>query len=163
MSSHYNSGCIQCHVVGYDTDPLAVNGGFDDVAASLDPPWTFPDELVPGNWDAMDPKLQNLSNIQCENCHGAGQPARLTALGGPGWLQGLHPRELQLRRLRPVPLRGALPRLPAPVGELEARRRGDRRADLLRGMPPGHRLHRPDEGLDAGQDGILADQLLGLP
>src|SRR6185436_1897792 len=34
--------------------------------------WTFPTNLVPGNWAAMTNKLKNLSNIQCENCHGAG-------------------------------------------------------------------------------------------
>jgi len=69
-SSHYNSGCIQCHVVGFDTDPLAVNGGFDDVAAQVG--WTFPSVLTNGNWAAMPSALKNVSNIQCENCHGPG-------------------------------------------------------------------------------------------
>ncbi len=56
--------------MGYDTTPGATNGGFDDVAAELN--WTFPAVLQPGNWDAMPDKLKNLSNIQCENCHGPG-------------------------------------------------------------------------------------------
>lgn len=70
-SSHYNANCIECHTVGYRED--ADNGGFDDVAEMLG--WEFPDTLVEGNWqDIVDnfPQLANLSNIQCENCHGAG-------------------------------------------------------------------------------------------
>ena len=70
MSSHYSKSCISCHTVGYDANPAAVNGGFDDVAAQLG--WTFPTVLTNGNWAAMPAKLQNLSNIQCENCHGPG-------------------------------------------------------------------------------------------
>lgn len=67
---YYRASCIQCHVVGYDTDPAAVNGGFDDVAAQLG--WTFPSRLTNGNWAAMPQQLKNLANIQCENCHGPG-------------------------------------------------------------------------------------------
>ena len=67
-SDHFASYCIKCHVVGYDTAPAAVNGGFDDVAA--DTGWTFPTELSTNNWDDMPEELQNVSNIQCENCHG---------------------------------------------------------------------------------------------
>jgi hypothetical protein len=70
LSNHYSGSCIQCHTVGYDTAPTAVNGGFDDVAAKLG--WTFPTTLAPSNWDAVPAALQNLANIQCENCHGAG-------------------------------------------------------------------------------------------
>jgi hypothetical protein len=69
-SSHYNSNCIECHTVGFDTAPAAKNGGFDDVANSLG--WTFPTTLQPGNWDAMPNALKQLANIQCENCHGPG-------------------------------------------------------------------------------------------
>lgn len=69
-SSHYNEGCIQCHTLGYDTDPEAVNNGFDDRATDLG--WTFPAELTNGNWAAMPEELQFASNIQCENCHGPG-------------------------------------------------------------------------------------------
>ncbi len=70
VAPFYRSSCIQCHVVGFDTDPAAVNGGFDDVAAQLG--WTFPARLTNGNWAAMPPQLKNLANIQCENCHGPG-------------------------------------------------------------------------------------------
>jgi len=69
-SDHYSKNCISCHTVGYDTNTNAVNGGFDDVAALLG--WTFPAVLTNSNWAAVPAKLQNVANIQCENCHGAG-------------------------------------------------------------------------------------------
>jgi hypothetical protein len=47
-----------------------VNGGFDDVATQLG--WKFPTNFVAGNFEAMPHQLQNLANIQCENCHGPG-------------------------------------------------------------------------------------------
>ncbi|NGO39266.1 hypothetical protein G4L39_07620 [Limisphaera ngatamarikiensis] len=78
VAPYYRASCIQCHVVGYDTDPAAVNGGFDDVAAQLG--WTFPSRLSPTNWAALPQALKNLANIQCENCHGAGSEHAL-ALG----------------------------------------------------------------------------------
>jgi len=67
---HYSSSCITCHVVGNNPAPTAVNNGFDDVATSLG--WKFPTVLKPGNFAAMPAELQNLANIQCENCHGPG-------------------------------------------------------------------------------------------
>jgi hypothetical protein len=89
----YNKNCIQCHTVGYDTNPLAVNGGFDDVAAQLG--WTFPPVLTNGNWASMQanyPELANLANIQCENCHGPGSehfasfgdPTKISVSFSPG-------------------------------------------------------------------------------
>jgi len=79
-SSHYNSGCIRCHTVGFNEAVGANNGGFDDVAADLG--WMFPTftdadgvehpDLRLGNWDAMPPELQAKANIQCESCHGPG-------------------------------------------------------------------------------------------
>ena len=69
-TSHYGKNCISCHTVGYDANTNAVNGGFDDVALQLG--WTFPTNLVPGNWAALPQALKNLGNIQCENCHGPG-------------------------------------------------------------------------------------------
>jgi len=72
VSSHYSLNCIQCHTLGYDTNSFAVNGGFDDIAKVYG--WTFPTVLTnnPSNWAAMPAALQNLANIQCENCHGPG-------------------------------------------------------------------------------------------
>jgi hypothetical protein len=69
-SSHYSKSCIQCHTVGYDTNSFAVNGGFDDVA--LEYGWVFPATLNTNNWANMPAAVQNLGNIQCENCHGPG-------------------------------------------------------------------------------------------
>ncbi len=71
-SSHYSGNCIVCHTVGYDTNSFAVNGGFDDMAKSYG--WSFPAVLTnnPSNWAAMPAAVQNLANIQCENCHGPG-------------------------------------------------------------------------------------------
>ena len=70
VSSHYSKSCIQCHTLGYDTNSFAVNGGFDDIATVYG--WTFPTVLTNSNWAAMPAALQNLANIQCENCHGPG-------------------------------------------------------------------------------------------
>jgi len=70
VSSHYSKNCIQCHVLGYDTNSFAINGGFDDMATLLN--WAFPTVLTNGNWASMPAQLQNLANIQCENCHGPG-------------------------------------------------------------------------------------------
>ncbi len=67
-ASGYKSSCIVCHTVGFDTAPKAVNGGFDDVMTLTG--WTFPTVLAPGNWAAVPADLQNVANIQCENCHG---------------------------------------------------------------------------------------------
>lgn len=69
-SDHYGQSCLSCHTVGYDANPKAVNGGFDDVAKSLG--WTFPGVLKAGNFDALPEALKNVGNIQCENCHGPG-------------------------------------------------------------------------------------------
>ncbi len=69
-SSHYNASCIGCHTLGYDTNSFAINGGFDDYAKLLN--WTFPATLNTNNWANMPSELQNLANIQCENCHGPG-------------------------------------------------------------------------------------------
>jgi len=69
-SNHYGKNCISCHTVGYDANPYATNGGFDDIAAKDG--WTFPSVLTNGNWAALPANLKNLSNIQCEDCHGPG-------------------------------------------------------------------------------------------
>lgn len=74
-SDHYNEGCIECHTLGYNHDPEAVNGGFDDVQATTG--WEFPETPQMGEWDSLVanyPELAKLGSIQCENCHG---PANL--------------------------------------------------------------------------------------
>jgi Doubled CXXCH motif (Paired_CXXCH_1)/Cytochrome c554 and c-prime len=80
-SDHYGKNCISCHTVGYDTNTAAVNGGFDDVATQVG--WTFPTNLIAGNWAAMPASLKNLGNIQCENCHGAGSEHAIGELTAP--------------------------------------------------------------------------------
>ncbi|MGO9587872.1 MAG: hypothetical protein ACLP2Y_16950 [Limisphaerales bacterium] len=71
LSSHYSANCIQCHTLGYDTNSwTAYNGNFYEVAKSLG--WNFPGVLTNSNWAAVPAALQNLANIQCENCHGPG-------------------------------------------------------------------------------------------
>jgi hypothetical protein len=69
-SDHYGANCLRCHTVGYDADPSAVNGGFDDVATQLK--WTFPTVQKAGTYEALPAALKNVGNIQCENCHGPG-------------------------------------------------------------------------------------------
>ncbi len=66
----YPSMCYPCHTVGYDVNATEPNGGFYSIASQLG--WTVPMPLVPANWTSMAPALQNVANIQCENCHGAG-------------------------------------------------------------------------------------------
>jgi hypothetical protein len=62
--------CITCHSVGYDANATVSNGGFSDLMKQLG--WTWPTTLMPGNWDKVPAQLQNVANIQCENCHGPG-------------------------------------------------------------------------------------------
>lgn len=67
------ASCLACHTTGYDTNSLADNGGFDDVARQFG--WTPPSVLMDGNWASMQtnyPQVANLANVQCESCHGAG-------------------------------------------------------------------------------------------
>jgi len=66
----YTSACWGCHTVGFDTNATVPNGGFSQLMATLG--WTAPTVLQAGNFAAMPAALQNVSNIQCENCHGAG-------------------------------------------------------------------------------------------
>jgi hypothetical protein len=71
ISSHYSESCVECHTLGYNTEPEAVNGGFDDVALNLG--WTFPAHPQAGEWDNIGlnfPDLAVVASIQCENCHG---------------------------------------------------------------------------------------------
>ena len=136
----YGSGCIACHTVGYDANSTVNDGGFSATAAQLG--WSFPTVLQPGNFAAMPATLQNLSNIQCENCHGAG--SEHANYGGA--IDGYF-RAHQHRRLQPVPRRSAPPHQERGLGQFRARRDHHRsgRQRHLRRLPHRHRLHRPDE------------------
>lgn len=70
---HFASYCVSCHVTGYNAAPTAVNNGFDDISTKLG--WVFPATLQAGNWANMItnyPRLAQMSNVQCEVCHGPG-------------------------------------------------------------------------------------------
>jgi len=69
-TDHFSKNCISCHAVGFDGNTNSNNGGFDDIAAQTG--WQFPTTFTNGNWAAMPAALRNVSNIQCENCHGPG-------------------------------------------------------------------------------------------
>ncbi len=118
LSSHYNASCIKCHTVGYDTNASALlDGGFYGVAQQDG--WTFPSVLASTNFASMPANLQNLANIQCENCHGPGY-RHAYALGDtnfPG--QSMSPTRSALAtnattvpRRRPMGLNGTPPTMP---------------------------------------------------
>jgi len=66
----YTNACWPCHTVGYDPSATKSNGDFYQIMTQLN--WVAPTVLQPGNFAAMPAALQNVANIQCENCHGAG-------------------------------------------------------------------------------------------
>ncbi len=76
----YTSACWGCHTVGYDTNATTANNGFSQLMTKLG--WVGPTVLQAGNFAAMPAALQNVSNIQCENCHGAGS-THVTSGGDP--------------------------------------------------------------------------------
>ena len=71
QGSYYSESCIACHTVGNNKTPTtAGNGGFDDIAKNIG--WTFPTSMKLGNYNQVPAELKDVSNIQCENCHGPG-------------------------------------------------------------------------------------------
>jgi hypothetical protein len=65
-----SASCAPCHSVGFDANATMADGGFNAVMNGSG--WSFPTTGQAGNFAAMPANLQNLANIQCENCHGPG-------------------------------------------------------------------------------------------
>ena len=94
----FSSGtaCMGCHTVGFDPNTTVSNGGFFELATQLN--WTYPTKMQPSNWTSMPAALQNVSNIQCENCHGpgsthvasGGDPRLISATNGRGVCSQCH-------------------------------------------------------------------------
>lgn len=92
----YPQTCWQCHTVGYDPNDPVQNGGFDKIMAELG--WTEPTTLNAAAWSSMPAALQNVANVQCENCHGAGSlhavsggtPIEITVPTGTGACSQCH-------------------------------------------------------------------------
>jgi len=88
LSDHFSGACVGCHTTGYDLG--VANGGFDDVAKTTG--WLMP-ALDAANWTnlvASDPQLAQVSNVQCESCHGpqgglAGDPGGFTIAHTKTW------------------------------------------------------------------------------
>ncbi len=86
LGNFYSVSCLPCHTVGYDTNVASLgDNGFHAIA--LEDGWTFPTVLAPTNFASMPANLQNLGNIQCENCHGPGSQhaGSLGDTNTPGW------------------------------------------------------------------------------
>jgi len=74
-ASHYSTSCMKCHTTGYDHNLVAANNGFDNVAASLTPPWVYSGHTNPGMWNDIKTNYKPLVKfavIGCESCHGPG-------------------------------------------------------------------------------------------
>jgi hypothetical protein len=75
--------CATCHSLGYDR--TVPSRGYDDIADIYR--ISFPEELKPGNYDALPDGVKAVSNVYCLACHGASrvdppvaeQPGRFSA------------------------------------------------------------------------------------
>ena len=73
-SGHWSENCAVCHTVGYSKD--ADNGGWDEAKEAEG--WVVPPHGEVGLWTeilADYPETAQLSNIQCESCHGPNNSA----------------------------------------------------------------------------------------
>ncbi len=80
--SYWGASCFPCHTTGFNTNVEAVNGGFDDVAATNG--FNLSDSgagghwlpLRAGNYDSLaalttgEQLVTMVAGITCENCHG---------------------------------------------------------------------------------------------
>ena len=74
VPTHYAETCTVCHTNGwYVTSkdaPIGANGFTDAMAKTK---WVFPTFKqidAGGNWAKAPKEVQNMANVQCENCHG---------------------------------------------------------------------------------------------
>lgn len=83
IAPYWGESCFKCHTTGYNLNPLAVNGGFDDVAQNLGFFWNDWKPGRAGLFDSLlttDKKLLSLvAGITCENCHGPKNPIHFSA------------------------------------------------------------------------------------
>jgi mono/diheme cytochrome c family protein len=74
---NYTLHCVGCHTLGDTPEQTAHSNGWWD--AYVTSGWVFPFvannysyAINYNNWNNMPQSLKNMSNIQCENCHGPG-------------------------------------------------------------------------------------------
>lgn len=85
--THFGTSCYKCHTTGSDNNLVVSNGGFDDIAASLN--WVIGTPNA-GKWDTLKTsysKLTNMATIGCESCHGAGSSHYSTSGDRKGSIQ----------------------------------------------------------------------------
>ena len=135
-----SASCAPCHTVGYDANSSVNDGGFSYMAKQLG--WTFPTTPAATNWNAVPATLQNLANIQCENCHGPG--SEHVNNGGDAMAISV-PSDTGPATM---PRRSDSPHQRNHVVGFDARGDDHRsgRQRHLRGLPHGYRLHPADAG-----------------
>lgn len=74
---NYRLRCSECHTLGNTPEETLPSNGWWDAYVSSG--WVFPFvannysfAINKDNWNMMPQSLKNMSNIQCENCHGPG-------------------------------------------------------------------------------------------
>ncbi len=86
-TDQYDASCFQCHTLGFNTNPIAQNFGFDDVAEDMNidldqlaeranEAYRLRHDEDPTNdidvYATLPDKLKAKAGVQCESCHGAG-------------------------------------------------------------------------------------------
>jgi len=78
-ATHYATSCLECHTVGFNPLPSAVNNGFDDIAAAIGFDLSLINQYVltavttgVDQFPNIPAALQGHASVQCENCHGPG-------------------------------------------------------------------------------------------